>query len=68
MTGWVKQALITFVTTSVISTVTIIAASQVALAVIEEKLIAIDARTTICERNLDKIRDDIYRPTWLDKP
>lgn len=68
MTRWVKQAIITFVTTSVISTVTTIAASQVALAVLEEKLIAIEARTTICERNIDKMRDDIYRPTWIDRP
>lgn len=68
MTGWVKQALITFVTTAVISTVTTIASSQIALAVINEKMTAIEARTTVCERNCEKMRDDIYRPTWIDRP
>jgi hypothetical protein len=64
MSGWVKQALITFLTTAVISSVTTIAASQVALAVLNEKIYAIEARTTACERNCEKIRDDIYKPSW----
>ena len=64
MTGWIKQTLITFITTAVISTVTTIASSQVALAVINEKLIALDSRTVACERNCEKMRDDIYKPSW----
>lgn len=72
MNEWVKKLLkqITpiVLSTAIITTATLVGVSQVTFAVINEKMVALEARTAICERNLDKMRDDIYRPTWIDKP
>lgn len=61
-----KQAIITIITTAIISSITTVASTQVTVAVLNEKLNGLDYRVNRCEHNCDGIKKDMYRPSWGD--